>query len=122
MSHVVIASLILISRREALFDQKLELCSQIFNFEDVSGRAISVILIRTQVASLKKEKEMKRQTLLELVDYVNTSAGQKIFTEASMPVLCCVLNQSDDNSFIAGHHELCPCKHMPFIASPDRRL
>ena len=36
----VIASLILISRREALFDQKLELCSQIFNFEDVSGSAL----------------------------------------------------------------------------------
>mmetsp|Transcript_12693 Transcript_12693/g.37751 ORF Transcript_12693/g.37751 Transcript_12693/m.37751 type:complete len:363 (-) Transcript_12693:1181-2269(-) len=61
------------TKREALFDQKLELCSQIFNFEDV--------------ASLKKEKEMKRQTLLELVDYVNTSAGQKIFTEASMPAI-----------------------------------
>ena len=39
-----------------------------------------------QVASMKKEKEIKRQTLLELVDYVNTSAGQKIFSEGSMPV------------------------------------
>jgi len=40
---------------------------------------------------MKKEKETKRQTLLELVDYVNTSAGQKIFTEGSMPVIsCCV--------------------------------
>ncbi len=36
---------------------------------------------------MKKEKEVKRQTLLELVDYVNTSAGQKIFTEPSMPVI-----------------------------------
>jgi len=35
---------------------------------------------------MKKEKEVKRQTLLELVDYVNTSAGQKIFSEGSMPV------------------------------------
>jgi serine/threonine-protein phosphatase 2A regulatory subunit B' len=60
-------------RREALFEQKLELCSHVFNFEDA--------------ASLKKEKEIKRQTLLELVDYVNTSAGQKIFTEASMPAI-----------------------------------
>jgi serine/threonine-protein phosphatase 2A regulatory subunit B' len=59
------------AKREALFEQKLELCSHVFNFEDA--------------ASLKKEKEIKRQTLLELVDYVNTSAGQKIFTEASMP-------------------------------------
>jgi len=40
---------------------------------------------------MKKEKEIKRQTLLELVDYVNTSAGQKIFSEGSMPVRlkCC---------------------------------
>merc|ERR1712072_927673 len=58
------------AKREALFDQKLELCSHVFSFEDA--------------ASNKKEKEVKRQTLLELVDYVNTSAGQKIFTEASM--------------------------------------
>lgn len=58
-------------RREVLFDQKLELCSHVFNFEDASSK--------------KREKEIKRQTLLELVDYVNTSAGQKIFTEASMP-------------------------------------
>mmetsp|Transcript_28995 Transcript_28995/g.93810 ORF Transcript_28995/g.93810 Transcript_28995/m.93810 type:complete len:382 (-) Transcript_28995:624-1769(-) len=61
------------AKREALFEQKLELCSHVFNFEDA--------------ASLKKEKEIKRQTLLELVDYVNTSAGQKIFTEASMPAI-----------------------------------
>lgn len=33
----------------------------------------------------KKGKDLKRQTLLELVDYVNTPAGQKIFTEALMP-------------------------------------
>jgi len=61
------------AKREALFDQKLELCSNVFNFDDAS--------------SDKKEKEVKRQTLLELVDYVNTSAGQKIFTEPSMPAI-----------------------------------
>jgi serine/threonine-protein phosphatase 2A regulatory subunit B' len=67
------------AKREALFDQKLELCSHVFSFEDA--------------ASNKKEKEVKRQTLLELVDYVNTSAGQKIFTESSMPVCSHVLMQ-----------------------------
>jgi serine/threonine-protein phosphatase 2A regulatory subunit B' len=51
---------------------------------------IIVSITFLQAASLKKEKEIKRQTLLELVDYVNTSAGQKIFTEASMPVNQCV--------------------------------
>jgi len=58
-------------KREALFQQKLELCSVIFNFEDTN--------------SDKKGKDLKRQTLLELVDYVNNSGGQKIFTEALMP-------------------------------------
>lgn len=34
---------------------------------------------------------MKRQTLLELVDYVNTPAGQKIFTESVMAdLMACV--------------------------------
>jgi hypothetical protein len=58
-------------KREALFQQKLELCSVLFNFEDAT--------------SDKKGKDLKRQTLLELVDYVNNAGGQKIFTEALMP-------------------------------------
>ncbi|KAG9408209.1 Serine/threonine-protein phosphatase 2A 56 kDa regulatory subunit delta isoform [Aphanomyces cochlioides] len=58
-------------KREALFQQKLELCSVLFNFDDA--------------ASDKKGKDLKRQTLLELVDYVNNAGGQKIFTEALMP-------------------------------------
>ncbi|KAJ8613670.1 hypothetical protein CTAYLR_003165 [Chrysophaeum taylorii] len=63
-------------KREALFEQKLELCSHVFEFES---------------ESYKKEKEMKRQTLLELVDFVNTSQGQKIFAETSMPaIMACV--------------------------------
>ena len=32
-----------------------------------------------------KGKEIKRETLVELAEYVNTPAGQKIFTEALMP-------------------------------------
>jgi serine/threonine-protein phosphatase 2A regulatory subunit B' len=64
-------------RREPLFQQKLQLCSVIFNFDD------------PQVD--KKGKDLKRQTLLELVDYVNTPAGQKIFSEALMPdIMQCV--------------------------------
>jgi len=53
------------ARREALFIQKLQLCGVIFSFEDPS--------------SDKRGKDIKRQTLLELVDYVNTPAGQKNF-------------------------------------------
>jgi serine/threonine-protein phosphatase 2A regulatory subunit B' len=83
------------AKREALFDQKLELCSYVFNFEDVSGLIACAYFSplnelpskSRQATSMKKEKEVKRQTLLELVDYVNTSAGQKIFTEPSMPAI-----------------------------------
>jgi Protein phosphatase 2A regulatory B subunit (B56 family) len=55
------------TKREELFVLKLKLCSVIFSFDDPT--------------SDKRGKDMKRQTLLELVDYVNTPAGQKIFTE-----------------------------------------
>jgi hypothetical protein len=59
-------------KREALFQQKLQLCSVMFNFDDPN--------------SDKRGKDLKRTTLLELVDYVNNASGQKqIFTEALMP-------------------------------------
>lgn len=58
------------NKREDLFKLKLQLCGVIFSFDDPT--------------SDKKGKDMKRQTLLELVDYVNTPAGQKIFTESVM--------------------------------------
>lgn len=32
-----------------------------------------------------KGKELKRETLVELAEYVNSPIGQKIFTEALMP-------------------------------------
>ena len=38
------------------------------------------------------EQDMKRQTLLELVDYVNTPAGQKIFTESVMSDLMAMVS------------------------------
>lgn len=58
-------------KRETLFKQKLQLCQTIFNFDDAE----------TDV----RGKEIKRETLVELAEYVNTPAGQKIFTEALMP-------------------------------------
>lgn len=51
--------------RQVLFVKKLHLCSFTFDFTDPS------VFVR--------EKEMKRQTLLELVDYVNAGGGK--FTE-----------------------------------------
>jgi serine/threonine-protein phosphatase 2A regulatory subunit B' len=65
------------AKREALFIQKLQLCGVIFSFDDPGED--------------KRGKDMKRQTLLELVDYVNTPAGQKIFTESVMTdLMSCV--------------------------------
>jgi len=58
-------------KREALFRQKLQLCCMVFDFEDVDSDT--------------RGKEIKRETLVELAEYVNTPAGQKIFTEALMP-------------------------------------
>lgn len=59
------------SRREHLFKQKLQLCCvTAFNWDDgLEGVD-------------KRAKEIKRLTLLELVDYINTPSGQKILTEA----------------------------------------
>jgi serine/threonine-protein phosphatase 2A regulatory subunit B' len=55
------------SERQALFVRKLHLCSFTMDFTDQSKHV--------------REKEMKRQMLLELVDYVNPSGGQGKFTE-----------------------------------------
>lgn len=58
-------------KREALFRQKLQLCSVIFDFEDADGDV--------------KSREIKRETLVELAEYINSPVGQKILTEAIMP-------------------------------------
>mmetsp|Transcript_34798 Transcript_34798/g.84111 ORF Transcript_34798/g.84111 Transcript_34798/m.84111 type:complete len:553 (+) Transcript_34798:244-1902(+) len=66
------------AKREELFVLKLQLCSVIFSFDDPTSE--------------KRGKDMKRQTLLELVDYVNTPAGQKIFTESVMSDLMAMVS------------------------------
>jgi len=65
------------TKREELFRKKLELCSICFDFDDATAD--------------KRGKEIKRATLLELVDYVNAPSGQKIFTDGLMPdIMDCV--------------------------------
>ena len=54
------------AEKQTLFVKKLHLCAFTFDFTD-QGRHV-------------REKEIKRQTLVELVDYVNTGTGK--FTEA----------------------------------------
>ncbi|KAG1665482.1 hypothetical protein FOA52_007614 [Chlamydomonas sp. UWO 241] len=53
------------SEKQTLFVQKLHLCAFAFDFSDPNKHA--------------REKEFKRQTLLELVDFANTGSGK--FTE-----------------------------------------
>lgn len=55
-----------VSEREALFVRKLQLCSYCFDFTNPSADV--------------REKEVKRQTLLEILDYVNQGTGR--FTES----------------------------------------
>ena len=58
--------------------QKLHLCSFTFDFTDPSRRV--------------REKEAKRQTLLELVDYANSGQGK--FTEAVSEDIIFMLSQN----------------------------
>ncbi len=75
-SHAAIFSEVLpalkdapLAKREALFKQKLVLCS-VTGFDWDNAEAD------------KRPKELKRLALLELVDYINTPGGQKILSEA----------------------------------------
>jgi len=54
------------TKKEQLFKQKLALCSVLFEWDDSSPD------------SEKRAKEIKRITLLELVEYVNSPGGQKV--------------------------------------------
>lgn len=66
-----------LKERESLFVKKLQLCQIIFAFDDPKVDL--------------RGKDIKRQTLLELVDYVNTPAGQKIFTEGiTKDLMACI--------------------------------
>jgi serine/threonine-protein phosphatase 2A regulatory subunit B' len=66
------------SEKQLLFVQKLHLCSFTFDFTDPSKNV--------------KEKEIKRQTLLELVDYANSGQGK--FTEAVSEDIIFMLSQN----------------------------
>jgi serine/threonine-protein phosphatase 2A regulatory subunit B' len=58
-------------KRETLFRQKLKLCCNMFDFDETDPDT--------------KGMDIKRETLLEIAEYVNTAVGQKIFTESMMP-------------------------------------
>lgn len=59
-----------VAKRQNLFRLKLELCSVRYNFSD---------------PTTARDREIKRQTLLELIKFTNTPSGQKVFCDSSMP-------------------------------------
>jgi serine/threonine-protein phosphatase 2A regulatory subunit B' len=67
----VLTQLPSVFKYQALFRQKLQQCCIIFDFDDGDIDA--------------RGREIKREILVELAEYVNTPVGQKIFTEAMMP-------------------------------------
>lgn len=62
--------------RQELFKKKLRLCTYAFDFTDPTLDL--------------REKEMKRHTLQELVDYINSGSGR--FTEAVSPNIVCMIS------------------------------
>lgn len=76
--HCTVAGDVPPSEKQLLFVQKLHLCSFTFDFTDPTKHV--------------REKEIKRQTLLELVDYANSGQGK--FTEAVSEDIIFMLSQN----------------------------
>lgn len=89
------------AKREALFKQKLALCCVMFEWDAAAGAGDAATGIASAGPAGESErdrraKEVKRATLLELVDYVNSPGGQRIFTDT---VLEDVINMCSVNIF-----------------------
>ncbi|XP_043706561.1 serine/threonine protein phosphatase 2A 57 kDa regulatory subunit B' theta isoform-like [Telopea speciosissima] len=77
------------SEKQNLFIRKLNLCCVVFDFTDPTKNL--------------KEKEIKRQTLLELVDYVTTANGK--FTETVMQEIIKMVSANLFRAFTSPSHE-----------------
>lgn len=55
-----------VAKREALFVQKVELCTVVYRFDNDMNNNNNGDAVET------RGKELKRQTLMELLDFVNT--------------------------------------------------
>ncbi|KAK6922348.1 Protein phosphatase 2A, regulatory B subunit, B56 [Dillenia turbinata] len=77
------------SEKQNLFIRKLKLCSVVFDFTDPTKNL--------------KEKDIKRQILLELVDYVSSANGK--FTESVMQEIVKMVSANLFRSFTPQSHE-----------------
>ena len=76
---------------QALFMKKLHLCSYTFDFVDAGTEM--------------REKEIKKQTLLELVDYVNSGGNGLKFTEGVLEDLVVMVGANLFRALPASAHE-----------------
>jgi hypothetical protein len=79
-----------LSMEQMIYLQKLELCSIIFPFNDAEGG---------EVESEKLSKELKRATLVELVDYMNDPNSAKVLTEPNLPKVVSMIRANIFRSF-----------------------
>lgn len=91
------------NKREQLFIEKLRLCSITFDFENTEQDKVG--------------KDMKRTTLLELVDYVNNTAGQKIFTEEAMPHITACVHKNICRALPPQNEDFDPEEDEPILES-----
>ncbi|KAL4184917.1 hypothetical protein AMTRI_Chr10g3430 [Amborella trichopoda] len=77
------------SEKQNLFIRKLNMCYVVFDFSDPAKNA--------------KEKDVKRQTLLELVDYVTSASGR--FTEVLMQEITKMVAINLFRTFPSSNHE-----------------
>ena len=76
-----------VAKREALFVQKVELCTIVYRFDnDMNGS--------NNDAAETRGKELKRQTLMELLDFVNTQVKdeRQKQTDTRMIRICALLS------------------------------
>jgi serine/threonine-protein phosphatase 2A regulatory subunit B' len=71
------------AKKEALFRQKLALCCVLFEWDPAEAAGGAIGVAGPGGGTLggeadRRAKEVKRVTLLELVDYVNSPGGQKV--------------------------------------------
>ena len=62
------------TKREALFIQKLEICSTVYRFDTDSDRGVGVggfVAGNVNASVDVRGKEVKRETLMELLDFIN---------------------------------------------------